>query len=113
MPDGSVPEWATVLPQTKVYLKPETKVDSKENETICEVSIEAAKDGGSTYMRRKLKLRSTTPNPCMPEVPAAIPEAKLGLFIPSIVEPMRKGNKPVWIILDQSSKGVPLPWFFH
>ena len=93
MPDGSVPEWATLLPQTKVDLKPE-----------------AAKDGGSTYMRRKLKLRSTTPNPSMPRDSAVVSKANLGLFIPSIVIPMIKGNKPVWIIIERSFEGVPMPW---
>ena len=93
-----MPEWAT------------RKVDSRENETVCEVITEAAKDGGSTYMRRKLKLRSTTPNPCMPQVSAVVSKAKLGLFIPSIVIPMIKGNKPVWIILERSFEGVPMPW---
>lgn len=88
MPDGSVPEWAT-----KVDLKPE-----------------AAKDGGSTYMRRKLKLRSTTPNPRMPRVHIGASKANLGLFIPSIVIPMIKGNKPVWIIIERSFEGVPMPW---
>ena len=88
-----MPEWATLLPQTKVDLKPE-----------------AAKDGGSTYMRRKLKLRSTTPNPRMPRVHIGASKANLGLFIPSIVIPMIKGNKPVWIIIERSFEGVPMPW---
>ena len=96
-----MPEWSR---------KPEAKVDSREKETVCEVNTEAAKDGESTYMRRKLKLRSTTTNPRMPLACAAVSKAKLGLFIPSIVIPMIKGNKPVWIIIERSFEGVPMPW---
>ena len=59
-----MPEWSTLLSQTKVDLKPE------------------AKDVGSIYMRRKLKLRWKIPTLRKPAVSF---EANLALFIPSIV----------------------------
>ena len=61
-------------------------------------------------MRRKLQLRSTTPqnnlNKCKPEVSNAI----VGILIPDLAIPIIAVNKPVWIILARSFEGVPGPW---
>ena len=62
------------------------------------------------YMRRKLKLRPTTPNPRMPEDSAGVYKAKHGLFIPIAAIALIRSNKPVWIILEHGLDGVPKPW---
>ena len=89
MPDGAVPEWSTLPLQTEVDPKPE------------------AKDGGLTYTRRKLKMKSPAPYPCKP---AEVSKANLGLFVPHVLIPLIKVKKPVWIILERSFDGVPIPW---
>ena len=89
VPDGSVPSWGSGLKQTKADLKQEENVDN-------------------VYMRRKLKLPPKAGN--VPRCKPVLPDANVGLFIPSIVIPMINANKPVWIILEHSFEGVPLPW---